>query len=187
MKNAENVLERAIFYSIMHPIVFGDHMSLPYDKTFHGKRSDTKGLITIGGKPERIFNEMRMFLSRATNAQQFADFASNHSTDYQTAVISRWAQMYERADLATIGNPQMTLPLLTGIGKIPVYFGTKFDIPITGEGLELLQQGQTITPVTEKPDSVQRDQMKAVSRDLEQLIQATGGSENLAQFYKRYI
>ena len=141
---------RAELYAALHPVLFADRMEVPVVGNTR-PRDAAVANITIGGKPERLFNEIRTLLSDKAESGDFVEFAgarleSGDISEKDFAVIQRWAgfvngarKKYEKGDIADWTRPDLpaiTLPLITKVGQTPVYYRTRADVPLTATAVQ---------------------------------------------------
>lgn len=199
----ENGHALAGHYAAIHPVVFQDLLSLPPLSSIIDEDSSWAN-ITIGGRPERLFNRIRELLSEHSSPEDFLQFVQDNihnyseNPEYQDSVVKRIAywvvalknrreqyktqssQNWARADL-----PLITVPIITDIGAHPVYYFTPYDIALTRENIEMMRKGQKIR--TAEPDSPpERNRKQSVQGDFDKLISAIGLSE-LLEFYDSFL
>lgn len=194
--HSNSELARAELYAALHPFLFGDRLEVP--TVGESMPRDTAvASITIGGKAERLFNEIRTLLSDKAQSTDFVSYAADRHaegeiSDRQMAVIDRWVNgleanrsHYEKKGIgkwARADLPAITIPLLTPVGQTPVYYATRADIPLTPENMRAIVETGGIDEYyearleaeqangTEPPTSKERIQIRHAIEDMTILL-----------------
>ncbi len=190
-------------YAVIHPVVFQDLLALPPMDSIISEDGQSWANITIGGRPERLFNRIRELLSEHAMPEDFLQYvcenAHNHTDDkqrqetiikmaswwvgalrqrqekYKTQPHPHWA----RADL-----PLITVPIITSIGTHPVYYLTPYDTVLTAENIKSLRKNGAI-PAPEPSSPAERNRKTSVQNDFAKLVSHIG-VDKLLDFYEDY-
>jgi len=185
----------ASHYGALHTVLFQDEIDIPHPDLID---KDTGHLInlTIGGRPERLFNRIRQEASEKASRNGFVEFARRKlqngeiSTDlfhavemWKIQIDSAEDNMRQHGADASIPSgymPFVTLPFQGGIGDYPVYYHTNFDTPMSSDENPFIH----VKNGGEDTSSEMRNMRREVGRDLRRLVEATGGVEPLQKFYR---
>lgn len=205
----ENGRNKAGTYAAIHPLVFQDLLRLPIFSSIIERDRKTLANITIGGRPERLFNRIRELISNTATPESLVEFAKQQLdegklTDNQYKRLVWWQKAYKNRQEG-YGNkglnekwafadlPLLTIPLITNIGEHPVYYLTEFDLPLTKEAVaNLLEIGFT-AKFEEMAQQVQvngnfqkRHQFQSVTNDLQTLLRYFP-EDQLLNFYQQFL
>jgi hypothetical protein len=141
-------LTEASTYAAMHSIVFRDQVPL-HDAHNNGVESGFQ--ITIGGRGERLFNEIREYITVTANPAGFSSFLEHwlarmrrdgihaeplapllNGVDVETVKKLQWrVRSMDRRSAADVERPGEAAWLITTIGgqKPPYYYDQTCDVP----------------------------------------------------------
>lgn len=199
-------------YAALHPIIFGDQLGVPVLPAVM-RRNLGLVTITIGGRPERLFNHVRDVISEHATIEGLTTYIQKKvqgETDQKRINtlmhiqkrLQNWHETTENRRVrysvddsfryASADLPLLMLPLITTIGQHPVYYQRAYDLPLTqstiAEISDKLMDGLMEQKFFEFGDTGHeaRALLKSLQTDMRVLTERVG-EEALWKFYSDFL
>lgn len=183
----------ACTYIAAHSLIFGDALEYPNGNFFENTQRPLMA-ISIGGRPERLFNIARRFIRRQSDLQGLIDISPDGVR--QELECYKASLMESRANYGTIFDPSLiheadkpvaSISAITSIGSAPVYYATEFDLPVKMMQFKpttLLNEMESIIEreKTGQSKALAKERLKIVRHDINVLIKDAGGEDKLMGF-----
>lgn len=198
---------KAVEYAAKHVLFFQDQVNIPSVSRI-GSTDEAWANISIGGRPERLFNEIRQVISETATADGFVQYTQRQFdagtvSEIMVERVLQWRDAYgNRAsgyEQGTLNNhwaradiPFITMPLMTDIGRCPVYYVKKFDAVLDESIIEGARRNGLLGVVDslydQRNDRSLRDRSwyESIRRDFETLVGSVN-EEELLNFYDQFI
>ncbi|MBU3979241.1 hypothetical protein KKE68_06095, partial [Patescibacteria group bacterium] len=132
----ENGMKHAHEYAAVHSFIFKDALEYPNDN-YYGNSEKPLFSISLGGRPERLFNIARDYIRKKSRADdlilQGAINQHEQLDTWRNSLMESRAKYDNsiKSDLVHEGDkPLVSVAAITSVGAIPVYYATEYDLPV---------------------------------------------------------
>lgn len=185
----EEGARRAYVYAAMHPFLFKDSLNhLPIN--VFAQKDKSIFALSLGGRPERLFNTLRDFIRHVTQRNPLPEEAlldsSQRGSDQDTPTFPQRGTIFTRRPTHA-SSPVVNMMAITSVGRTPVYYRTAYDMGIGGydnSPIAYLTHMQEVvkSKLSGRELALELNRLREIEHDIKVLIEDAGSEETLMGF-----
>ncbi len=132
----ENGMKHAHEYAAVHSFIFKDALEYPNDNYYENSKKPLFS-ISIGGRPERLFNIARDYIRKQSRVNDFIMQSTMNLYEqlqtWKNSLIesrAKYGNSIEGHLIHEGDKPLVSVAAITSVGAIPVYYATEYDLPV---------------------------------------------------------
>lgn len=185
----EEGARRAHVYAAMHSFLFKDSLNhLPVN--VFAQKDKSIFALSLGGRPERLFNTLRDFIRHVTQRNPLPEEAlldsSQRGSDQDIPNFPQRGTIFTRRPTHA-SSPIASMMAITSVGRTPVYYRTAYDMGIGGYDNSSIayltyMQEAIKSKLSGAELALELDRLKEIEHDIKVLIEDSGSEEALMDF-----
>jgi hypothetical protein len=179
-------------YAAMHSLLFKDSINHPPVNVFDNEEKSVFAL-SIGGRPERLFNNLRSYIRRNAQMTSLSDIMTKEgAASSLTNTSSRKEVKVLNSSIFPIKPDYLSSPVtsvlaITTVGRTPVYYRTKYDFGIRSYNDSPLsyiasKRKAICNNLSGEEKKVELNRLTEVERDIQVIIDDVGSEQILMDF-----